>query len=155
MGVWPPRASVKVRRGLGPGPPGPPGPPAATRTPGPPGRDHAALADRLAPPRIRKTGGRRGPLSQAHHAIWGRDRGNQDRETATPSPHHQLTQPRGASASTPGDTAPARPSRRPAGAGPRGTAPGEAAPPERGVDRAARLGSRCLLFVGRAPLILK
>lgn len=59
-GVRTPRASVKVRRGLGsrpgrrsPAPP-PPAPPAAARIPGRPGSAHTALSDSLAPLRIRK-----------------------------------------------------------------------------------------------------
>lgn len=103
-GCWVAATLVKVRRLLSR--PTSPAPPAAARTPGQPGHAHAALGDRLEPPRIGKArergrgGGRSFPGQSSHKGsgLWKRRR----RNCGDPSTEPQLTLPGPAAASTTG-----------------------------------------------------
>lgn len=116
------RAAAPRSRWGGPGPlPGvpfpaatTPAPPAAAQAPGRPGRAHAALGERPAPPGIGKARGRREPLSLVRHATRGQARGNEAGDSAaTPAANPRLTPPgrAGPPRLQPEATAPARPSR--------------------------------------------
>lgn len=176
-GAGPPRAPVKVRRGLGPSP---------ARTPRPlrppPGhRARSAATTRRwmtarRPPRSAGREGAGGPLSQAHYAPGGQGRGSQDRAAATPQP--QLTRRAGppgphqrdcACAAVPpagagpgpgggaGGRGRSQGARRSGGLGGRGPPLGSRAPGGAWTGRAGR-GKARVLSVGRAgrrPLILK